>query len=430
MFHAQEAVSSAFRGGDRIGSSMAPQRLWNLRLRAAAAALAVVSCGNGEGNFSQHPGFAEWYAANPPSEAMPVPLERALLARYQPRLFIAEEQEPPLDFYRDYIAQGRLYDGDGELISAEVTPEILNAHKADPAAVFVHEPTDRPTRPRIYGRVDRGALALPGCEAGTPVTFLTYHLAFRRSGLPAGMAAWQEALVRLVADPADWHQLDHYIALTLALAPGAGGGLEPFAATFQQHNYLRAYLLGAAAGPGRLALPADGRLAVDVALRSNELYPHRAERIRRRAVSFLRPETARYLITGEDRPWLLADDVTDPDREITPELVFLRASDAFYVFQGWLGERRWLPGRDGPPGADYNALPAFKPKPVQLVLFYWREDDPDYLELLTDLFADGRPTEVPLSPFAARLAADLAPERLAAACDVDPGARSTASRRS
>jgi hypothetical protein len=397
----------------------------------AAAMLAVASCGNGEGNFSQHQGFTEWYAANPPSEAMPSPLERALLARYQPRIFLAAGQEPPLDFYLDYIARGRLYDGDGELISAEVTPEILNAHKADPAVVFVHEPTDRPARPRIYGRLDRGALALPGCEAATPITFLTYHLVFRRSGLPAGMAGWQETLVDLVADPADWHQLDHYTALTLALAPDIGGGLEPFAATFQQHNYLRSYLLGTTDGPGRLAMPADGRLRLDIALRSNELYPHRPERTRRRAVSFMTPESARYLITGQAPPWLPADDVTDPDREITPELAFLPPSDAFYVFQGWLGERRWLPGRDGPPGADYNALPAFKPKPVQLALFYWREDDGDYLELLSDLFADGRPTGAALSPFAARLAADLAPERLAAACDAeaDPDARSVASRR-
>ena len=410
---------------------MKRQRLWNARLWAVTLSL-VASCGNGEGNFSQHPGFAEWYSENPPSEAMPGPLERALLARYQPRVFIAEGQEPPLDFYLDYIAQGRLYDGDGGLISAEVTPEILNAHKADPAVVFVHEPTDRPARPRIYGRLDRGALALPGCEAATPMTFLTYHLAFRRSGLPAGMAGWQEALIELVADPADWHQLDHYTALTLALAPGPGGGLEPLAATFQQHNYLRTYLLGATIGAGRLAMPADGRLPVDVALRSNELYPRRPERARRRAVSFMTPESARYLVTGEDQPWLRADDVTDPEREIAPELAFLRPSDAFYVFQGWLGERRWLPGRDGPPGADYNTLPAFKPKPVQLALFYWREDDPAYLELLTGLFADGRPSEVPLSPFAARLAADLSPERLAAACQgaADPDARSVASRRS
>jgi hypothetical protein len=421
MFRIRQRTRPHF--GVAIESARRLARRWIWGAFLSAAAFSAVSCGKGadDGNFSQHPGFAEWYAANPPSERMPSAEQQALLARYQPRIFIAEGQEEPIDFYRDYIAQGRLYHSDGELISAEVIPDILNAHKADPAVVFVHEPTDRATRPRIYGRVDHGSLALPGCEAATPVVFLTYHLVFRRSGLPAGMAAWHEALVDLVSDPADWHQLDHYTALTLALAPGVGGGLEPFAATFQQHNYLRTYLLGATDGPGRLAMPADGRLSVDVALRSNELYPHRPARTSRRAVSFLRPETAGYLITGGDPPWLVADDVTDPDREITPELAFLRPSDAFYVFQGWLGERRWLPGRDGPPGADYNTLPAFKPKPVQLALFYWREDDGDYRELLAELFADGRPTEVPVPRLVERLAADLAPERLAVACATRPG---------
>ena len=85
------------------------------------------------------------------------------------------------------------------------------------------------------------------------------------------------------------------------------------------------------------------------------------------------PESARYLVEGMDRPWLAADDVTEPAREIEPELRFLPPADAFYVFAGWLGERRLLPGRDGPPGADYNTLPAFKSKAVQLALFYWAE---------------------------------------------------------
>jgi hypothetical protein len=82
-------------------------------------------------------------------------------------------------------------------------------------------------------------------------------------------------------------------------------------------------------------------------------------------------------------------------------------SDAFYVFQGWLGERRRIPGRSGPPGADYNTLPAFKPKAVQLAAFYWREDDPDYLEVLGELFEAGRPREIDAQPLYARLLGDL-----------------------
>jgi hypothetical protein len=396
-------------------------RRWALRFVTALAAV-VAGCTEDRGNFSQYPGFAEWYAAHPPSQALPTAAERALLERYRPRVWLPEGPEGPIDFYHDYVAQGELRDGAGALVSAAVTPEVLNAWKSDPAVVFTHRPSGRAPRARIYGRIEQGELGLPDCAAALPVTFLTYNLVFRHSGLPMGLPAWQAALFAPFAALDDWHQLDHYTALTLALAADEAGNLAPFAATFQQHNYLRTYLLADEAGPGRLAVPPDGRIAVDVALRSNELYPHREGRMRRRAVSFMTPEAARYLVDGSDPPWLAADDVTLPAREIEPELAFLPPADAFYVFQGWLGARRALPGRDGPPGADYNTLPAFKSKALQLALFYWAEDHPEFLAMFGKLFADGRPREVALAPFARRLAQDLAPSPALAACALPAGA--------
>jgi hypothetical protein len=385
---------------------------WAARIMMLTLFCLAPACSERETNFSQHPGFAEWYAAQPPSKELPTAAERVLLERHRPRVFLPEGHAGPIDFYRDYIAQGRLYDLTGAPLSSEVTPELLNAHKHDPRAVFEHAPTGEAPRPVIYGRVDRDALLLPGCEAAQPVTFLTYHLVFRYSGLPAGVPWWQAAPLALIADLDDWHQLDHYTAVTLALAPDPAGALLPFAATFQHHNYLRTYRLGASDGPGRLGIPADGRLPVDVALRSNELYPHQRGRTVRRAVGFLTPQSARYLVDGVDRPWRAADDVTAPAREIETTLEFLPPADAFYVFQGWLGERRLLPGRDGPPGADYNTLPAFKPKAVQLALFYWREEDADSLAALDELLGDGRPQRVdPASRFASRLVADLSADR-------------------
>jgi hypothetical protein len=392
-----------------------------LHVVTALAAL-LAGCTEERANFSQHPGFAEWYAAHPPSQALPSAAERALLHRYRPRVWLPQGHEGPIDFYRDYVAQGELRDADGALISAAVTPEVLNAWKSDPAVVFTHRPSGLPPRARIYGRIEHGELDLPDCAAALRVTFLTYNLVFRHSGLPMGLPAWQAALLAPLADLDDWHQLDHYTALTLALAADAAGKLAPFAETFQQHNYLRSYLLADEAGPARLALPPDGRIAVDVALRSNELYPHREGRVRRRAVSFMTPEAARYLVDGSDPPWRAADDVTLPAREIEPELAVLPPADAFYVFQGWLGERRALPGRDGPPGADYNTLPPFKSKALQLALFYWAEDQSDYLALLGDLFADGRPRDLAPAPFTRRLARDLPAQFALAACGGPAGA--------
>jgi hypothetical protein len=298
----------------------------------AAAALLLVACGGDDGNFSQYPGFAEWYAAHPPSEQLPTAAEQALLERYRPRVFLPAGNEGPIDFYRDYVAQGQLFDGAGRLISAAVGPELLNAHKRDPKVVFVHTPSGVAPRPVIYGRIDRADLEPPGCATPLPVTFLTYNLVSRHSGLPAGLPGWQTVLLELVADLEDWHQLDQYTALTLALAaPEAkkdakkdgkkdGEDLAPFAVTFQQHNYQRSYVLADRDGPGSLVLPPDGRIGIDVAERSNELYPHRTGPVRRRAVAFMSPKTARYLVEGLDAPWLAADDITLPVREIQPEL--------------------------------------------------------------------------------------------------------------
>ena len=383
-----------------------------------AAALFLAAC-DADSNFSQYPGFAEWYAAHPPSEQLPTAAEQALLARYRPRVFLPAGNEGPVDFYRDYVAEGQLFDGAGRLISAAVTPELLNASKRDPKAVFVHTPSGAAPRPVIYGRIDHADLDLPGCAGPLPVTFLTYNLVFRHSGLPAGLPDWQAIPLDLVADLDDWHQLDHYTALTLALAPNGkedGKDLAPFAVTFQQHDYQRTYVLADRDGPGSLVLPPDGRLRIDVARRSNELYPHRPGRVQRRAVAFMSPKTARYLVEGLDAPWLAADDITEPVRRIRPELRFLPPADAFYVFQGRLGAHRLLPGRDGPPGADYNTLPAFKSKATQLALAYWTEDDQDYLARLGELFAGGRPHAEALAPFAARLARALQGSPALAAC--------------
>ena len=376
----------------------------------AALLFPAAGCSDRPHNFSQYPGFAEWYAANPPSADLPTDAEAAMLARYRPRVFLPDGHEGPLDFYRDYVAAGTLRDGDGGVVADEVDQALLNAHKADPSVVFTHDPNGRSAEPTVYGRIAEEPVDWPGCSEAPRLTFLTYHLVFRASGLPAALPGWQAWPLSLIADLDDWHQLDHYTAVTLTLAPVKAdaktepGATRPIAATFQQHNYQRSYLLAQADGPGRLALPADGRIAVDVAIRSNELYPHRDGRTARRAVSFMNPESAAYMAGDGSAPWLAADDVTDPAVEIEPALTFLPPDDAFYTFQGWLGERRRLPGRDGPPGADYNTLPPMKPLVNQMALSWWHEGDRDWLERYEALFRDGRPETIDPAPFLARIA--------------------------
>ena len=92
------------------------------------------------------------------------------------------------------------------------------------------------------------------------------------------------------------------------------------------------------------------------------------------------PELARYLTTGEDPPIRVADDITDPVTEVDYELRFLPPSDAFYMFKVYLGEKRLLPGRYGPPGAIYNTLPAFKPLLRQMIAFHCGDEDVAYAD--------------------------------------------------
>lgn len=347
-------------------------------------AVGAGACADRDGNFSQHPGFAEYYARHPRATAPATPAERDQLARHRPRYFLPPGHPGLIGFYDDYIAQGTLADGRGRIVSDRVTPEILNAYKEDPGAVFVHRPRGRPAHPVVYGRVDRETVTFPTGRGPVeePFTFLTYHAVFRRSGLPAGLPWWQRLPLRLAGLLDDWHQLDHYTAVTIAL----DRDLAPVAVTMQQHNYMRTYLVG-----GGIDLPADGRVQVDVAIGSNELYPHAPARVRHRAASFLTPAALRYFITGQGRPFMAADDVTEGTAEADYRLDFLAPADAFYAFQGYLGERRRLPGRDGPPGADYNTLPELKPRAVQLLAFYWREGSLDDLARADAVFRSGRP---------------------------------------
>jgi hypothetical protein len=61
-------------------------------------------CEHNTRNFSQYPGFAEYFSANPPSHDLPSLNDRQLLRRFKPRFMIANGQAKPIDFYRDYIA--------------------------------------------------------------------------------------------------------------------------------------------------------------------------------------------------------------------------------------------------------------------------------------------------------------------------------------
>ena len=345
------------------------------RLFVCAVALFIAGCSHPKTNFSQYPGFAEYYAAHAPLDVTPNAGEKALLERYKPRVYLPANHAGLIDFYQDYIAQGKLFRTDGKIISANVTQGILNANKDDTGVVFRHITTTQPTRATVFARIDHDELEANGTKQS--LTFLTYHAVFRHSGLAAGFAGWRASMVSWFADLNDWHQLDHYTAATIVLNAAA----RPLALMLQQHNYHHTYVFGS-----DFPFPVDERVGVDVAIRSNELYPHSPQRVRHRAVRFNSPEEMRYLLGFGDQPHIAADDITEGHSDVKYELAFLPPSDAFYIFKGFLGERRHLPGRDGPPGADFNALPETKSLTSQLLMGFWRVDNRDDFERLNKTY--------------------------------------------
>lgn len=184
-------------------------------------------------NFSQRPGFDAYFAANPPSTSAPDAADRTLLERYKPRLYIAEGIEPPIRFYEDYIAQGTLSDRDGKMLSSQVTKTLLNRHRDDPYVVFRHIPEPRATASDMYGRIDRETFDLGGRTRH--FTYLTWTAVYRVSGIAAGISGWKGLVLGAAGNLTDWHQLDHYTAITLALDEAQ----RPVAVMFQQHNYRR-----------------------------------------------------------------------------------------------------------------------------------------------------------------------------------------------
>jgi hypothetical protein len=202
---------------------------------------------------------------------------------------------------------------------------------------------------------------------------------FSSSGPPAGIPSWQESALDLLFDLNDWHQLDHFTAVTLALEGDGSDYRKPAAVMLQQHDNMRTYLTG-----DGIEFPDNGRVVIDVAIRSNELYPHSSDPNRHRAVRIPDAEGLYYLISGKNKPVLAGHDITDSTDEIEYILAFLPPDDAFYTFKGSLGEQRLLPGRYGPPGAYYNTIPELMPMEMQLFSGFWRENHTGDFQRLRD----------------------------------------------
>lgn len=327
------------------------------RILVAMTCLVLVAC-NDEGNFASFPGFKAYFEAHPPSSTLPTKQEQALLNIYKPRIYLANNQPGFLDFYSDYIAHGKLI-VDGKEITGPIGRELLNQVKGNPGAEFIYTgAANQSTQPSVLAKVEYDTLQYQG--QNWEMTFLCYNLVFAHSGLLAELSLLAKLGLGTVADLNDWHQLDHYVGLTVVLHQQ-----EPVAYFLQQHNYQTTYVVSKQSD-----WPNDQRVKVDVALRSNELYPHSPRRLRHPGVSFVSEKSMEFIKTGRKKPLMAGWDVTHGQREQDYVLRYLPPNDAFYQFKGRLGESRHLPGRDGPPGADYVTLPGLMRWSYRLVSGY------------------------------------------------------------
>lgn len=345
-----------------------------LRQWIVLAGLSVWLAGCAGESFTGWPGFTEHFTRYPPAQQPPDDIGRSLLMQYRPRIYKSTDQQGPIDFYSQYIANGTL-EVQGKHITNNVTPALLNQYAEDPAALFTYHGKPEINAPAtVYARVDNDTLSYQG--ENFDLVFLTYNLVFPASGMINGMGLLATVGLSIVGNLTDWHQLDHYVGLSVVLYQK-----KPIAVMLQQHNYQTTYLVGT-----DLDWPADNRVAVDIALRSNELYLHKKEPTQHPAVSFITAKNITFMMSGERKPLMAGFDTTHGENEVDYTLQYLSPADAFYQFKGQLGKSRLLPGRDGPPGADYVTLPGLMPRATRLAAGYRTESLKNESEKISALF--------------------------------------------
>jgi hypothetical protein len=378
---------------------------------AMILAFALPGCGTdskGYRTFADYPGFKEYYAGHC-SAGEPIALtadaDKELLRKHRPRLILPPGGQYPIDFYRDYLPNSllRRYPGDA-VVTEEVTPELLKANQHDRSVYLdlqldrvraaglqrrvrsaTEEGVNEGRRPAVYGRVYRETVTFAdgsGGQVSRNFTFLKYNVVFATSGLPARLPTGFETFLKLAGfDVNDWHQLDNFVATHVVLDEDD----RPVAVILAQHNDHRTYLVGK-----DVALPADGRMVFDIALRSNEVYldSQDSSPVEHRVVRWTL--YLKYLLSGEDAPFFRGYDLTygvnAGGREVSYNLAFLSPCDPFYTATIMLGEPRpflwWYIGRDGPPGADYYEIPPLLPLGNLLKFSYLHDGDPEDISMV------------------------------------------------
>jgi hypothetical protein len=316
----------------------------------------------------------------------PVPgIYKDLAVRYIPRIWVHPESWQPIDF-DDYLAKSRLVRQSDRkvLIAAPHVRDMIVLDYEEQCAVHL-ETDEIPSRnpAPIYIQVFQDENP---ADAANQWIYIKYNLVFDWSGLAAKIS-WLSRLGAWLSggDLHRWHRLDIHLAAILAF--DATRQLRML--TLAQHNHQQTFLAG-------IDFPQNQKPLLAAAARSNELYLDDGGTLpsAHRVVPFF--TDVAYLIDPAEKPLFWAIDITygrnAGGKEIQLNPVFIEPGHPLADFAGLLAPPRRLLGiyigRDGPPGYNYYALPAYIPLVDFAAMGLWRAGDTQLLQQLKSFIGD------------------------------------------
>ncbi|NOS35563.1 MAG: hypothetical protein GQ522_02885 [Deltaproteobacteria bacterium] len=323
--------------------------------------------------------------------------ERGLLERFKPRVVVSPEGLVPVDFYEFYLPRTVVRDESrkGVVVKEAPSREYLKSIERDRRYYLDYTgplyPCEGDCKEYIatgYGRAYREAADLRTGEGRReiPIIVLKYTFPFPFSGLPAGLSLMREALMRVVADPVRFHELDIHGAVQIILDERE----RPIVLLLAQHNHFRTYLIGK-----DLPWPDDNHIPICFAERSNEPYPCHADTPPRYYRTVGNPKDFGYVIDGKSSALTAGEDrvygQNGGGREVPYRLKFLPDRDPLYVSWIPLGDRKKILTfntfyRNGPPGIDLNTSPELKAYGEIMQFWYLRDGNNEDAALMRNSF--------------------------------------------
>ena len=315
------------------------------------------------------PARAAYFATN---RIYPLPADiYALAAKYKPRLVIHPDGQKPIDF-ADYLANANLL-GPAKKTNRPIA-DIAQLSYDEQCHSYI-EPSRDPviSQPPYPWYLQAFRDQAPG-DPSRQWTYLKFNLVFDWSGLGVDLGGLAQVGVTLLGgSAARWHRLDIHTAVVIAIDER---GYQR-AIAINQHNYVRTYLGGK---DFVMTEPAT----VVAAFRTNELYLDSQKDTAEQFPVVRFYDDLLYLIAGEGKPFLLAQDLVVGAQaggiELPTRLTVIEPQAPLAAFAGLLAPPKRLlgmiyTGRDGPMGYDYYSLPATVPLNRLTALGYWQEGD-------------------------------------------------------